>query len=267
MRYQTGLVTAQDVLQADIELANLEQRRIELERMRKVAAGRINILLRRSPTEELPPPSKTLPPEVRLPSQDVLLAYAIDARSEVAAASSRLQAEQAKLALAYKDYYPDLEFFGRYDTFWQPSDTQSDLRSQVGIRMNVPTYRRRLNAAVCAASQQVAKARAEYEQLVLEIQSDVQSAYEQVRESQQTLELYSQRLLPKAQDNIAAARANYDASKINFLDLAISQRQFIESREKELQAQVELQRRVATLSRLVGGLIPEELPHVAPSAH
>ncbi len=264
-RYETGLVTQQDVLQADVEIANLEQRRIELERMEKVAAGRINVLLRRRPTESLPPPPKSLFHQTPLLDQETLLSLSIEERPEIAAAMARVQAEESKLALTYKNYYPDGEFFGRYDTFWQPRDTQSDLRGQVGVRVNMPIYHNRLNAAVCEAMQQVAKARAEHDQLVLDAQAEVQAAYEQVRESERTSKLYSQKLLPAAEQNVEVARSNYDNSKINFLDLATAQRQLIDARERRLQSQVELQRRLATLRRVTGGSLPESRGLVEPS--
>lgn len=264
-RYETGLVTQQDVLQADIELANLEQRRIELERMDRVASGRINVLLRRKPTDPLPPPPKSLVRAIELPNQDLLLALAVEQRPDVSAAAARSQAEQAKVALACKQYYPDAEFFGRYDKFWQPTSTQRDLQGQVGARINVPIYRARLNAAVCEAMQQLAKARAEYDQLVLEVQSDVQSSFEQVRESQRTVALYNEKLVPIAEQNVGVARSNYDTSKITFLELAISQRQLIESRERQIQAQVELHRRLATLRRAAGGSLPDAPSLVTPS--
>jgi hypothetical protein len=60
-------------------------------------------------------------------------------------------AEEASLGLAQKDYYSDMEVFGRYDTFWQPSPTQGDLRGQVDVRMNVPVYRERLRAGYSEA--------------------------------------------------------------------------------------------------------------------
>ena len=263
-RYEGNLVSQQDVLQADVELANLEQRHIELERMDRVAAGRINVLLRRKPTDSLPPPPKSLVRAIELPNEDGLLALAIQQRPDIAAAAARTQAEQAKVALACKQYYPDAELFGRYDKFWQPTSTQSDLQGQVGARINVPIYRGRLNAAVCEAMQQLAKSRAEYDQLVLEVQADVQSNFEQVRESQRTVALYADKLLPAAEQNVGVARSNYDTSKITFLELAISQRQLIEARERQIQAQVELQRRTATLRRVSGGSLPDAPSPVPP---
>src|SRR3990172_7805486 len=107
---------------------------------------------------------------------------------------------------------------------------------------------------------QFTKARAEYDQLVLDVEAEVPSAYEQVRESQRTVALYSQKLIPAAEQNVAVARSNYDVSKINFLDLAIAQRQLIGARDRQVQAQVELQRRTASLRRSAGGSLPEVSP-------
>ena len=112
-RYQTGLVTQQDVLQADVELARLEQRRIELQRMERVASGRINVLRRRNPADRLPRPSKPADQSVSLPDEYHLLAFAVSQRPEVPAAAARIREEQARLALACKQYYPDAEVFGR----------------------------------------------------------------------------------------------------------------------------------------------------------
>ena len=266
IRYQNGLVTQQDILQADVELANLEQRHIELQRIEKVAAGRINVLIRHSPTDPVPPPVGSIDRNATLPDAQFLLALAVQQRPEVSAAAARIQEEQARLALACKQYYPDLEVFGRYDTFWQPRETQSDLRGQVGARINLPVYEKRLNAAVWEARHQVSKARAGHDQIVLEVQAEVQSAYEQVLESQRTVALFSTKLVPTAQQNVDVARSNYDTGVTTFLALATAQRQLIDARERLLQAEVELQRRTATLLRAAGGSFPESADSTNESA-
>ena len=55
-KYEVNQATEQDVLQADVELADLESRRAELLRDRQVAVARINTLLHRQPDYPLPPP-------------------------------------------------------------------------------------------------------------------------------------------------------------------------------------------------------------------
>ncbi len=57
-KYENNQVTQQDVLQADVESATTERRLLELNRMYRIAAARINTLLRRNPDEFLPAPPR-----------------------------------------------------------------------------------------------------------------------------------------------------------------------------------------------------------------
>ena len=127
-KYENNQVTQQDVLQADVELATTERRQIEIQRMRRVAIARINTLLRRGPGESLPPAPRTLNIEGDLPDIAQLQRTAIVQRPDLSALAARVRAEESALELAFKQYYPDAEFFGRYDSFWQPASTQGDLR-------------------------------------------------------------------------------------------------------------------------------------------
>ncbi len=254
VRYRTGLVTERDVLQADVELANLEQRSIELSRMNRVAKGNLNALLRRNPADDLAISMSPIDDESAFPDVDTLIGIAVAQRPEISALASQIQTERAKVELAVRQFYPDTELFYRHDTFWQPRATQSDLREQVGVRMNLPIYHKRLNAAVCEAKSRVSKLQAEHDQLVLDIERDVNANLERVLESQKTVELLTSTLIPTAERNVSAARSNYDNSKSTFTELASSQRQLIEFRERLLQSQVELKRRTATLVRVVGGI-------------
>jgi outer membrane protein TolC len=267
-KYENNQVTQQDVLQADVELADIERRGIEIERMRRVALARLNTLLRRNPAAPLPPPPRKLAVDVHPPAVGNLQQMATTQRPDLSALAARVRAEEAAVSLATKQYYPDVEFFGRYDSFWQPASTQSDLRAQVGMNMNVPIYRKKLQAAVCEAEFRLSQRRAEYQQRQLDIQYEVQSAYELVEESRQTAELYERKYLPFAEQNLKVARSNYDVGQINFLFLAQAQRQLIEVREKYQQTLTDYHRRMAELERVVGGNLlttahSEELPRPA----
>ena len=254
-RYRNGLVLEQDVLQADVELANLEQRLIELGRMNRVAKGNLNTLLRRNPSDILIIASEHDLTSETLPELDSLIDLSVARRPEISAIVMQIRGLRTKVEIARQQFYPDTEIFYRHDTFWQPRATQSDLREQVGVRMNMPIYQKRLNAAVCEAIQQLTRSQAEYDQLLLDIQREVQASYERVLESQKSIELYSKKLIPTAEKNVSVVRANYDNSKSTFVELAIAQRQRIDFNEKLIQAQVELQRRLTSLRRVVGGAL------------
>jgi outer membrane protein, heavy metal efflux system len=254
-KYRANQVTQQDELQATVELAELERQNIELERMDKVATARINTLLRVSPFESLPPPPAKLEPTTIQLDENALYLLAERQRPDLAALAAKVRAEQAAVTLACKDYYPDVDVFGRYDTFWQPAETQSDLRPQVGATINVPIYRGRLNAAVREALSRLNQQRAEYEQRRLDVDYEVANASAMVEESRRTLALYSEKLIPAAQQNIAAASANYDVGKVTFLELATAQRQAIELRRKQEEALATYHTRLAELARAIGGPI------------
>jgi outer membrane protein TolC len=251
-KYRANQVTEQDVLQAELELGELERRQIELLRMQQVSVARINTLLRRWPDAPLPlAPSELAPPHQ--PADTTLLwQTALRQRPDLAALSARVQSEEAALTLAYKNFYPDFDVLGRYDTFWQPSSTQGPLRASVGVAMNLPVYREKLRAAVCEAQFRLNQRRAEFEQRALDIQYEVITAAQQVEESRKTTELYTDRLIPSAKQNVAAVRSNYLVSKATFLDLAQAQRQLVAISERQLDAVITYHRRVAELDRAVG---------------
>ena len=115
---------------------------------------------------------------------------ALSQRPDLAALAEKVRADEAAVTLACKEYYPDVEVFGRYDTFWQPASTQSDLRPQIGVNFNLPIYRGRLNAAVREATFTLSQQRAEYDQLRLDVQYEVATASEEVEESRQTVQLF-----------------------------------------------------------------------------
>ena len=255
-KYDSNQVTQQDVLQAEVEAAQLERRRIELDRMAKVSIARINTLLQRDPFSPLPRPPMHLDAPTAPMDVDALQQTALSHRPDLAALADKIRAEQAAVTLACKDYYPDAEVFGRYDTFWQPASTQSDLRPQIGVTVNVPIYRGRLDAAVREATFKLNQQRAEYEQQRLDVQFEVASAYAEVEEARTTLQLYSDKLMPATENNVAAARNNYNVNKLSFLDLVTAQRQLIDLRESREEELALYHSRLAKLKRTVGGTNP-----------
>jgi outer membrane protein TolC len=254
-RYEANLVPENDLLEANLEVADAQRRQLELERIDGIAKAQINTLLHRDPGTRLPPPPPELSACDEPPPAVELRAVALARRPDLAALAARIRADRAALALAYKDYYPDLELFGRYDSFWQPS-SQRDLRSQVGLNMNLPLYRNRLNAAAREAMFQLSKRRAEFEQRVDDVNQEVQTAYEQLRESRRAVDLYAGLSLPAARQNVAVAQAGYEAGREDFLRLVIAQRQFIHLRDKYQEAIANYHRRRAELERVVGGPLP-----------
>lgn len=255
-RYQANLVSQRDVLSADLALAEVDRRQLELVRMRRVAVARINTLLLRTPDAPLPPPPARLDLGAEPAAPEMLRSLAIQQRPDLAALGAKITAEQAAVSLAAKEFYPDVEVYGRYDSFWQPAATQAPLRPQVGLNMNVPLYRQKRYAALHEAEFRLNQRRAEYQQRLADIQLEVQDAYEQVLEARKAALLYTEKFLPAAEDNLNVARADYAVGRVNFLLLLAAQQQLISVRDKQQQAVADYYRRLAALERIVAGEVP-----------
>jgi cobalt-zinc-cadmium efflux system outer membrane protein len=264
-RYRTGQVPQQDVLQAEVEIGRQTERRLTIQRNRTVARARLNTLMNLPADSPLPPAPKGLAKPEPVPEKSVLREAAVARRPDLQALKARVAADQAALALAKREFYPDFEAMAAYDSFWQAADDQQRLRPQVGIRMNLPVRLERRRGAVAEASALLAQRRAQLAQQENQVGLEVEQAAAQVSESEQAIRLYEDRILPAARENVKAAQAAYTTGRIPFLTLIEAQRNLIELRDRSYQAGAEYQQRKAALERAAGGPLhpapaPAELP-------
>jgi cobalt-zinc-cadmium efflux system outer membrane protein len=251
-KYESAEVEQQDVLLADVELAQVERRRLELTRQAHITQARINTLLLLPADAPLAPPPTELPAGDATPSAEELRNLALSQRPELAAQQARIRAERYAIALACKEFYPDVEVVGRYDAFWQ----ETPLRPMVGMNLNLPLYKDKRRAAVGEARARLAKEQADLDAQINEIAFEAEQARQQVIESQQSLAVYRDRLLPTAEQSIESARASYMTGRLDFLRLIESQRQLLTLQGEYYAALAEHHQRMASLDRVIGAPPP-----------
>jgi outer membrane protein, heavy metal efflux system len=249
VRYQANQVTQQDVLQSNLELADAEGRQFELTRQQRVAVARINTLLHRPADCRLPPPVEELAPPGEIPPVEMLREAALCHRPDLAAEAARIRVEEANVALACKEFYPDFEVVAKYDAFMTPDD----MRPQVGMNVSVPLWKEKRYAAWREASAKLQQRRASYADKADRARYEVQTSYAMLLESRQMLRLYAEKILPTVEDNIQSARANYTAGKVDFLRLIDTARQLNRQKEQYYRALSDYHRRLAEMNRVVGG--------------
>jgi outer membrane protein TolC len=162
-KYRNNQVTQQDMLQADVELAQLERRQLELERMNSVAVARITTLLRLPPNAKLPPPPKELSAGQSLPTSNELQQMAAMQRPELSSLAGQIAARQADLTLAHKNYYPAGRFARRSRCQSQSADllrppkcrsprsSRPSKPETVRVRTDAPRHSIRSAASICRA--------------------------------------------------------------------------------------------------------------------
>jgi outer membrane protein TolC len=254
-RYENAQAPEQDVLQADVEIGRLKEREQTLRRMRNVAAARINTLIHASATAPLPPPPAQLDKPTALPPLDALIPTAIANRPDLRALADRVAADRARFALAGKEFYPDFTPFAAYNRFMGNRPPGLPLAYSIGVSMNLPVYKGRLNAALAEARAKLAQREAELARQTDQAAFQVREAYERAVESARIVRLYEDRILRDARRNVQSAQPAYVTGKIPFLTLVETERLEVGLRDRYYQAIADYHARRAALERAVGGSV------------
>jgi outer membrane protein TolC len=247
--FKTGKIPEQDLLQTKVEIGRKRERLLSLERMLQTARARINTLLHLPPDAPLPAAPEQVPPPGPLPEEAALRAAALAQRPDLQALAERVAAEQASLALAYKEYRPDFEVMAAYDDFW----SERPLRPQLAVRVNLPLRLAKRDAAVREAEAKVGQRIAELNRLTDDVNFAVAQAYAEVDESDKTVNLYKETLLPAAELTVKTSQTEYTTGKTAFINLLDAERSLIDLRERSYEATADAFRRRAALERAVGG--------------
>lgn len=243
--------SAQDVLQAEVELGHLEHDRVMLETEQITIVARINGLLHRDPSATIPAPPTA---ELTAPAMPVdvasLLRAAVTDRPQQAAAAARVRASETRVSIAERAYYPDFELMGSYNSMWN----MPEHRWMIGVGLNVPIQRGKRAAEVEAAEARVAQARAAADNVSDEIRVEVTRAHRELVEAIHVVHLYDERLLPAARSQVDAALAGFTSGTNDFPAVVSAERGLRDIELAAFRARAEAWRRQATLDRAVGRL-------------
>lgn len=247
-RYAAGLASAQDPLQAELELARLEQERVELEAERSITTARANRLLHREPSTPLPPPPDRLGHRDQALDSGALRSEALASRPEVRAADVEVDARTQSIALAQRRFAPELSVTASYNSMW--ADVEH--RFMLGVGLMIPLQLRALRAGVTEARAESRRATRMADAERDRVGAEVQEALARVSAAERIVQLHADRLLPTARERVEAARIGYE-SGTNDIDALIDAERELRSIELEAQrAFAELDRRRAELDWAVG---------------
>ena len=261
-QYAAGLLSQQDPIQAEVELAHLAHREVVLATERRVIVARLNTLLHRPPSDDLPPPIREalligVPDQIDDAVAQRLEELAIAARPELAAIRGEIAARRAEVRVAELEGYPDFGVMTSYNSMWGDEAH----RWMTGVSLNLPIWRDRIRAARAEAAARLAETEARRLAMEDEIRSEVHQVVERLREAGHVLGLYRERLLPAAEDQVRAARAGVESGTNSFLALIEAEKNLRSADLGYEEAIASWQRRLARLARQLG-----RLPHQARGA-
>jgi cobalt-zinc-cadmium efflux system outer membrane protein len=249
-RYAQGRGAQTDVFRASAALTRHQTEIARFTGQKRAAQGVLNALLLRDPAIPLADP-KLL---ASLPSAEALAPAALMARAnnpKIAAAKSRIVAADANRQLAHQEWYPNLTLsVGAIDrNGFGPNGYMGSVSLRVPLQWGLHNAQedqakselRAAEAMRDAAAQDVARALAE-----------ATASLAAARESER---LTRDQLLPQLDATVQSAVASYTNGRIELTPVLDAVRDLGEAKLSLLAVQLDEQRQLAAIERLIGGAL------------
>ena len=262
--YRTSTTSLQDILRLQAELSSVDGELIRMRQMQAAAQAELAEVLHVSPETALSAATE-LPAEDLPQDLNRLYERAIAARPELHAMLAEIERDRRMVETAHLEYRPDFTFkFGwgemTTDRAIAPSADGID-NLATGVSLNLPVYRKRLDAAVREAESEVVASARQYDQMRDETQRQVKTLYTEALSQRDLAQLFVDSIIPKTEQALEISMRGYQVGQTEFADLLGNWRELLRFHIAHLQQETALRKSIASLERVVGGYLP-----VIPSA-
>ena len=254
-RYETGDGTYADVVKAQVEMAQLEDRLAGLRDLRGPLAAHFNAVLGRA--SDAPVSVVTMPVSEVAAGLPELRERMLAANPELAVLAREAESQLKAGDLAGKRRFPGLSLgvnyvqIGAARTAGTPDSGKDAAFATLGL--SLPMWRGGYGADERAAEGRYRAAEHQRSDLARRLGARLERAVYEHRDAGRRVALYRDTLLPKARQSLAAARAAYEAGAAAFLDLVDAERVLLEFELAYRRAEADLMISVAAMDQLVAG--------------
>lgn len=233
-----------DRIKTEVEWLREQRTRRSLER----EAEAVEAILRKLAVEELPRPlllAGALPEPVPNTDGDDLRARLLRANPGLLAAQAAAARENALASVARRGRVPDLDV-----TWFREEELDKTANGfQVGVRVPLWNANR---GAIARAEASAALANAGAQRALLELESSLEKARQELDVASRQAEIVSSKILPAAARSLDLARSSYQEGETSLLDLLDAQRTFRATRHEAAATRLALAFALADIRRLVG---------------
>lgn len=263
-RYETNQPNAgmESVLQAEVELSQLESTLVVLEQDRLKAQAKLAQALD-LPSGAVADVRAAVDDAGMLKKVDLLLSVVDACQPLLDARREEIARSQAAASLARRNGYPDLNvglnWYSIGDDGLSPIATGEDAVSLL-VGANVPIYRQRLRAAQretqLLSAQASQRYRAEWARLIAE----VESLHADAQGHEQVLAILDREILPRATQTLDLSIESYRVGRIGFQQLIDNYRALLQFSIERATRQARRAQAIARLERAVGCAVLDHVP-------
>ncbi len=253
-KYEVGEGLQQDVLLAQLELSGLLDQQLVLEGARRNSVAQLNALLDKEANRPV-----ILPEEIneQLPgiiSEAALYQLAGNARALLASKHESINAAQARVELARRDYYPDFKFGAFYGFRGdRPSGIDRADLLTLNMSISIPIFLGRKQAkAVDQRNSELMQQKYTLQDEWNKVRAQISQNYSDFQRASEQVTLFKTGIIPQARQTVASMLAGYQVNKVDFLNLVRSQITLLNHEMKYWQAFTEANQSLAQLVAAVG---------------
>ena len=261
-KYETDLQGKglETVLKAQIELARLKTTLVQLENNKRQAQARLAGVLHLPPETRIEAVERIDPTRVAQTAV-LLVGLAESLQPELEAQRWEVDRDRTSIEVARREYWPDVTVgFNWYEigpAGLSPVANGRDAYA-LGVGVNLPIYRNRLDAAVREAQCRTAASRRRYEAARDRVHTEVQTLYAQFTEHHQVLAILQKDILPQAERTLKLSTESYRLGRLDFQQLIDTYRTLLDYRIEVHKREAMREQAIASLERAVGGAITAE---------
>jgi outer membrane protein TolC len=253
-RYRAG-GSQQDVLNAEIEKERLQEQLLDFQGQEQAARAELAALLRQPQTLNVKT-EQELSFE-NLPSRlDVLVATAERCNPALRGLAHTIQRDIAKQRLADLQRYPDFQFGTQYgfmtrDQAMSPVADGIDMIS-FSAGVTLPIWKKKIRAGVGEAYSDRVSSSQLYESEQLTIEGRIRRLLAEITALEQQRRLYTERIIPRAQQALEIASSEYTVGKTSFVQLTENYQELLAYRLQIVRFEAAIAGKEAQLERTVG---------------
>jgi len=205
--YEQGLVTKNDVLQAEVMSSDANQRLLKARNMKDVAMSRLNTLLVRPIDEDIEVEEIEDIPIIGK-SLDEAMQNVREKRYELRALRSQIQAKEEELKSVRAEYLPEIYLSGGYE--YQENEYmvhEGNWSAVVGVNLNLFAGGSK-GARIASIRKEIEALRLQYDSLLDSIMLEVKASYLDMASSRQRVEV-TEKAIEQAKENLRLAKLRY----------------------------------------------------------
>ena len=253
-RLGVGQAERVNLNQVRIELSLLKARLIELRQTKIEAQARLAAVLHLPPQMRIDAVARFDPTKVAHTAR-LLVDLAESYRPELDARRREYSRDRASVALAYREYWPDVMLGLNWQEIGSrglsPLANGEDAYS-LAVGVNLPLYRKRLDAAVREAQYKTARSAHQYQATLDEVHREVVAQHTQFKRHHQVLEILGAEIVPDAEETLELSIEAYGVGKLPFEQLIRNYRRLLDYQIDYYKREALREQAIASLERAVG---------------